>query len=107
MSETKWTPRPWRVDKTQDRHNYLQKPILGGERADIVCFVVGTTNPMIDWYASARDYSDNAHLIAAAPELYEALEKMVEDDFKSGAPDHYQRTASARYAIAKARGKHS
>ena len=43
----------------------------------------------------------------AAPELYEALEKIVEDDFKSGAPDHYQRTASARYAIAKARGKHS
>ena len=44
-------------------------------------------------------------LFAAAPELYAELEKMVEDDFKSGRPDHYQRTASARAALAKARGE--
>lgn len=65
MSETAWTPGPWRR------------------------FTGGTTNPkaygvdgnngraVVRWQGLAKPESDesqaNAHLIAAAPELYEAL----------------------------------
>ena len=98
MSETKWTPGPWSVAGTctvyavsEDGVNIFDAQVQPGYAGD-------RRTPV-------NEITANAQLIAAAPELYEALEKMVEDDFKSGAPDHYQRTASARAALAKARGE--
>lgn len=65
--ETKWTPGPWRVeptfetDESDPQEIRTQRLILAGDRQYI-----------------AETISNHAHLIAAAPELYEALEQAVE-----------------------------
>ena len=78
MSEAKHTPGPWRVGDTEEKQNYLQKPIWADDSMAVVCYVVGTTNPMLDWFAGAANYHMNAHLIAAAPELLESLSVALE-----------------------------
>lgn len=67
---TKWTPGPWKhyddSDSVTRRHEIVA---LGKTVARIYC-----SEPEVDPY--------NAHLIAAAPELYEALEavmKLIDD----------------------------
>lgn len=65
-----------------------------------------------DWLASVDTFSDG-HLIAAAPELYEALEGLVEmyvDLVSSGDCGHWDpekemQVIAARAALAKARGE--
>jgi len=64
MSETKWTPGPWRVqptfetDESDPQEIRAQRLILTGDRQYI-----------------AETMSNHAHLIASAPELYEALKE--------------------------------
>ena len=110
-NETKWTPGPW----------------VAYENAEDKCFYVAQQ----DGAPYTPDYSDvcglecrtwsgertivqqaNAHLIAAAPELYAALEDAVfrirstlillecDDEFIA------RETEKARAALAKARGEH-
>ena len=60
MSETKWTPGPWRGGHRCDGHI---RTTVDGERVSI---------------AEAYSVAD-AHLIAAAPDLYEALYRLTKD----------------------------
>ena len=81
MKDTKFTPGPWGVN-------------TGGE---VVCDV----NDFQWVMAQSRGDDDlaNAHLIAAAPELYEALADLVQ------AFDGEPGWGPARAALAKARGE--
>ena len=99
--EKRYTPGPWRVGDTEDKENFLQKPIWSDERRAVVAYVVGSTNPMLDWYSGAYNYHVNAHIIAAAPELLEALEAIMENDGTMMRPNCIDK---ARDAIAKAYG---
>ena len=126
MSETKFTPGPWVV--SGKIHNY----------GSIVCPASQTDRPLgasADTERCKRDYmhqiaavnkhschfsSDeskaNAYLIAAAPELYEALKGLVAVDDGIGEGDSFETAAQtvndldaamqrARAAIAKAEGR--
>ena len=62
MSETQWTPGPWAVK--------WETNVFGGER--LVAGTGGHTSNISDVEPENRA---NANLIAAAPELYAALER--------------------------------
>ena len=94
MTEPKFTPGPWSINEWPQA------------ASDIAIGAVGT--PLIA-KVSLRDVSINeqkfnAHLIAAAPELYEALEFLL--TCKHGEfCDHYREAEhKARAALARARG---
>lgn len=60
MSEPKFTPGPWKISEYRNGHSMI---IEGSDEWDVA--EVGYPN---------RD--PNAHLIAAAPDLYKALEQL-------------------------------
>lgn len=86
MSDTKWTPGPWKL--------------YGGTIA-----WASPTGPRrhiahMAWDVEADEYAaHDAHLIAAAPELYEALEAALDEDSGLMCAD------KMRAALAKARGE--
>jgi len=84
MTDKNWTPGPWSV-----------RDEGFGEVVDSKGRGVADT---------AVDMQANAHLVSAAPEMYEALEGLV--DWLDGAPvgEGYERANEARDALAKARG---
>jgi len=110
MSEEKWTQGPWRA-KREGQSIFIDASIGNGTAQEVaVC------QPTHNW----EHQGYNAHLIAAAPELYEALEvfaacadeldatretEMTPDDewakFRLLASDYRK----ARAAIAKAKGE--
>ena len=99
MGEAKFTPGPWSVDagfetsRPGDFDEYWQ--VHDGKDA-IACSA----------YCYAGNRKANAHLIAAAPELYEVL-----DDIATAAHNGFNihqnsvLIAEARAALAKARGE--
>lgn len=104
MSEAKHTPGPWVLD---DRGcKYIVSKAGDGYITRDVCRMDGSTMASVAQTA-------NAHLIAAAPELLEALEKLavLADAFSvSGVyfgeiPEHSQAIDAAYTAIAKAKGE--
>jgi hypothetical protein len=90
MNKTKFTPGPWTVGGNGGFINQLQiHPTIG-------CA-----------YGAGDEVKANAHLIAAAPDLYEALEDLIclcEVGLKSDY-DINAELADARTALAKARGE--
>ena len=103
-NETKWTPGPW----------------VAYENAEDKCFYVAQQ----DGAPYTPDYSDvcglecrtwsgertivqqaNAHLIAAAPDLYEALGQAVTSMQDNGYSNSHVAVRAARAALAKARGE--
>ena len=104
MGEQKqiWTPGPWKVRSFRDT------PVIC---ADMEREVVGQdTEPLI----AHVDYQDpfttaNAHLLAAAPELYEALAVLVAVTEHPSPTIHARAQAirGARGALSKARGEQS
>ena len=117
MSEKKWTPGPWMVRTTEGPN--------AGDGFD----VLGSCVSSLTWIEpdDNQDHAQaNAHLIAAAPDLYEALEmaldRMESDwkdiDFEWGpmgdgfgdlegdiAKGNCPEIVAARSALAKARGE--
>lgn len=99
MSESKkFTPGPWEHKKDGDgewrvRQKGSVKKVLGGTTERPVCEVVNTI-------ADAR-------LIAAAPDLLEALEQMIDEYGTAGDgwPRNNKVLRDARAAILKARGQ--
>ena len=90
MNEPKWTPGPWRVE-TSGRGSLC----VASDDAWICGELDNQPHEMRTSEAEA-----NAHLIAAVPELYEALQNVIrEADRKT---DAFNR---ARAALAKARGE--
>ena len=83
-NETKWTPGPW--------HSRGFPTISAGKGKGMIAKV-------LERYMDRAEREANASLIAAAPELYEALEMMLE--FPKAGPS----TSTARAALAKARGE--
>jgi len=69
------TPGPWTAIRQSPQMNYAWYVIESTERFPVhIATVFGTTNPLMDWFAGARDLKGNALLMAAAKELYEELE---------------------------------
>lgn len=103
MTEPKFTPGPWKFDG--EEAGYYDLPTLNIRDKDgyIVAGAVG--------YIDNSNLS-NAHLIAAAPDLYEALsdfaeyENLMEDGDDIAAMLKYgDASRKARAALAKARGE--
>jgi hypothetical protein len=106
MSETPWTPGPWWVGRNE-RSVVCNTEIPEWHTADSVEYYGG--HLVAESMAPA-----NARLIAAAPELAEALEAMLyeyEGVYDMTAPTHHQSDAAlkaesmARAALAKAKGE--
>ena len=98
MSDPKWTPGPWKWDDTVwDYDPEEQAPWLVTERDDA----------RVLW-GEVKCSEPNAHLIASAPDLYEALEEMAAlmDLVHEGkyAPTSMT-TYDAHAALRKARGE--
>lgn len=88
MSDMKFTPAPWTYT-VRDNHE-IQCSFAG--------VVIGNEYIDLGFANEARDRA-NAHLIAAAPDMYEALADIVHDF--EGHPGF----GPARAALAKARGE--
>lgn len=89
--DAKFSPGPWCVVKTAGRYSIIRQD---GEPVAVVHF------------SDAKGAMDAA-LIAAAPDLLDALETMQRDgnDFAEWHPNFHKAIAKARAAIAKATGK--
>lgn len=95
MADTKFTAGPW---EAFNRDNYQSIFAKGYERT--ICVVESYSKG----FGHDRDERDaNAHLIAAAPELYEALEDVI-----GLIPLEFEQSpmvSFAKAALAKARGE--
>lgn len=102
MSEPKWTPGPWtaEVGPTQVR-------VYGGPDKQLIA-VVGNAE---HWVDAIDEWEANAHLTAAALELYDLLAaaasewKSMNDDFVGSAMRFASIIQRADLALAKARGE--
>lgn len=97
MSEPKWTPGPWFID-TAPRMASLSVRAAGRPIASIWCREGGGFRVTKE---SQFEGEANARLIAAAPELYEALEAFR--PFFEG--DDHPKCKQMRAALAKASGE--
>lgn len=86
MTESKWTPGPWAVMDYTDDEEFPRWCVV-----PLSC--VGTI-------AHVQKSEANANLIAAAPDLYEALEAMGDDRIGDA-----EFNAMRNAALAKARGE--
>ena len=102
MSDTKFTSGPWVVDfggtighvKSVAENEYANTPTVA--RYDIG----------IPGVSESEQYA-NAQLIAAAPELYEALKQAVTSMQDAGYPNSHLAVRAGMQALAKARGEKS
>lgn len=93
MSERKFTPGPWHVIKKGNAVGYANYEVAWSDDNELVADVI---------YEKA-----NAHLIAAAPDLYAACEKVAHlnpDAGEVGEGMLRQIVELARYALLKAEG---
>ena len=100
MSETKWAPGAWNLMRTETGYTIGPNQQLRGDYvADVHEHQSGA---MSDEEAAA-----NAHLIAAAPELYEALESLMDalDTHCGSTPVWSVYMERARTTLDRARGE--
>ena len=95
MADTKWTPGPWRINKEDD---WGGVEITSESRVGMIeiAMLAVTFRGNI-----GKEQRANARLIAAAPELYEALDAML-TRFGHHSNVDIKRAADA---LAKARGE--
>lgn len=102
----KHTPAPWRVSSESPRIIQKDYRAIGSDAGFLIASTMGHDNS--GFYASEQEADANARLIAAAPELLEALEACTKA-MASVLPDFnpYDQAAydKARAAIAKAKGE--
>jgi hypothetical protein len=95
--QPKWTPGPWRYDRTNGSPTTGEHMIAGAKP--------GYLAEVRD--CGSGDVRANAHLIAAAPDMAEALEKAL--NFITNTESEMGETLpcgdAARAALAKARGE--
>jgi hypothetical protein len=99
MSETKHTPGPWQAADITDANLIPHRWVCGcGNDWAVITRKAGAV-------ALQQESCANARLIAAAPELLEALEALVAADLPNSNREHcLKATDIARTAIAKAKG---
>lgn len=102
MNEPRWTPGPWLFQPIADHHRGWVKSVCKGWPERIVARPEGQE--------TADERKANAHLIAAAPELYRALEELLaasltETLLKESAGRRAFARDAARAALAKARAE--
>lgn len=104
MSETKHTPGPWKAVNRQyhSRLGICDDWGVVSERGDDLLELFGN-----DGYDEPREIpaEANAHLIAAAPNMLEALQYVVGNGFLPEGGDERSALSRCRAAIAKAEGK--
>ena len=108
-----YTPGPWMLGRSGNLTNQGQRPIVSADEDGLRIALVDLQSETVRknaWQADDPEREANAALIAAAPELLEALEKIYDlADLEPDAPDDSKREAladisiEARAAIAKAR----
>lgn len=100
MSDKTFTPGPWIVMPEESENSYVRiRGSLLGERYKIA-------NVLTPVYPGAEategeETQANARLIAAAPELYSALQEIIDTEWIGGKGGFVK----ARAALAKARGE--
>lgn len=104
------TPGPWKINTKQVQNGYkfdIEVPLC------LIGTVYGSTNAMWDFVPGARQGEANARLIAAAPDLLDALKRLlvehedwINDEYNgTGLIDDLMSSVDyARAAIAKAIG---
>jgi len=101
MSNTKFTPGPWRLETVKTSCGICHKigPFPGSLRRENNACVY------VDYNNAANELLANAHLIGAAPELYEALVTL--DQFASAGSDYHGSRLRdiVHAALAKASGE--
>jgi hypothetical protein len=114
--ETKWTPGEWRADIRTGCYAVYTGPeqhCLDGADRDAIAFQAGRgerSAPDSFRYLTGEQIA-NAHLMAAAPDLYKALRELVERRERAcrdvgGNPNGSDgRYARAHAALARARGE--
>ena len=95
MSDMKFTPGPWAVEIGPGRP----------EDGTVVEVLSKSGECIADVYVAADSHVADADLIAAAPDLYDALEAMLEADDAEDFEAFSVAIVAARAALAKARGK--
>lgn len=101
---TQHTPGPWKIFNAWEHKGVIAFSRIGNDEKS----VIRSENTQTDIYATNEA---DLHLIAAAPELLEACEKIIKYDEApaSGVVDHnaiYENAIRlARAAIAKAKGE--
>lgn len=116
MSETKWTPGPWPLETVETSVGSCHKigafPSAGVRKQVPACVYADRLRPGLDdRNPIAVELLANARLIAAAPELYEALEHCenllmrYEINRVDGGAIADEALTKIRAALAKARGE--
>ena len=73
QTETKWTPGPWQVTQCRNGMPYVNVfRVSGPSDGTAPCTILFETK-----YKTAAENKANAHLIAAAPDMYKALERLL------------------------------
>jgi hypothetical protein len=104
-AETKWTPGPWQVTQCRDGMPFVNVfRVSGPSDGSAPCTVLFETE-----YTELRENEANARLVAAAPRMYEALERLLLAYEGGTAARSVQRqnkdAVFARAALAQARGE--
>lgn len=91
---SKHTPGPWAIEKESESHSIVNRSFEGDEWC------------IAEVYKQTDMAIANANLIAAAPDLLEALNKLLDKAYKQNFNDAYPEIVeAAELAIAKARGE--
>ena len=109
MSEPRWTPGPWSPPHYSQDDVPCNCPSVFAH-GPIVASVTFDEGGTLGWqYPSAESAKANGHLIAASPDLYEALQLMVYrfETHLEGKPvrDADEVLSAANLALRKARGE--
>jgi len=101
---SEWTKGPWLIDYSSgDYAAIIDHRELTSDQRDIA-YINGEVGDA-DGFADAAVARANARLIAAAPDLYEAIEDIIAHYYNGG--DGYVVMQQAKAALAKARGEHN
>lgn len=110
MTETKFTPGPWKASIIWDYDNdvkYLRYAGVEGPKGpsgtwDWVCIEPDCDDPDVE-----KQIITDTHLIAAAPDLYHALKNLIDKlviDDEEGLIEYAEPMIEARAALVKATG---
>ena len=104
MSDAKFTPGPWEYHDHSFGEIVVYKP---GDDEGAICVLDADVDGYAwkDYYSGSEEQKCNAILIAAAPDLYEALVVAATSMAVSGYAEDHPAIKTALTALSKARGE--